>query len=106
MSELNSLISGAFKEASERGVVANINRELPQGVVPFPARIGTKERRALASIILFKASTLKTTEEWVKESAEAYLKVNELYAIKVSRYEEAVNFLMEFNDENYCFGLG
>lgn len=61
-------------------------------------RIGAKERRALASIILYKASTLRTTEAWVKESAEIFLGVNDLNRIAVKDYEDALSYLIEFNE--------
>lgn len=102
MSDIQTLVSGAFKEASTRGGAANANNALPHGVIPFPAKLSARERRALASAILYKACTLKTTEQWVKESAERFLGVNDLYEIRMDGYEFTMMFLMNFKDENIC----
>lgn len=101
MSKIETLVTAAFQEAARHPLPANTKPMNAPGVALFPRRIAASERKTLASIILFKACTLKTTEAWVKETAEMFLNVTDLYTIKITDYDKAVNFLMGFEDENF-----
>lgn len=101
MKTIESMVADAFKAAARRELTTNSNSvSKVKGVVSFPARITARERHTLASLILYKASMLRTTEAWVKESAETHFGINDLDALRTSDYEAVVNFLMLFEDED------
>lgn len=87
------MIEALFEDALSAKTAANSN----YGPVLAKITIGGRDKHSLSAILMFKATVLQTTEEWIKEQAEMFLGVDDLFVIDLHDYESAVNFLMNFN---------